>query len=198
MRHTTRSLLLAFGSAAALVATPLALDVQGGTVADHAVAGPGAATTPSMAIPAVPGTADGPPAVGASTEDPVEVVPVTTTTVQVPPPVDAGPEGDLLSEVPPPPPSPQCPITEEGAWWTDPADPHTCLRPGSIPFFEPTPPGIAPELLEPIFEDPPTSPDAGEDCRLTGAQECVVGIMGQDYVVTFADGRPVGVVEAQR
>jgi hypothetical protein len=105
--------------------------------------------------------------------------------------------GDLPPGLLPDPPYPQCPITEDGAWWTDPADPYTCIPPASRPFHEPTPPGIDPGLLEPIFEDPGTEPGPGGDCRTTGALQCTVTIMGQDYVVLFADGRPVGVVEAQ-
>ena len=104
--------------------------------------------------------------------------------------------GDLPPEALPSPPYPQCPITEAGAWWTDPADPYTCIPPGSLPFHEPTPPGIPPELLEPIFEQP-VPPGPGEDCRLVGALQCTVTIMGEDYVVTFAEGRPVGVSEAR-
>lgn len=104
--------------------------------------------------------------------------------------------GELPPEALPSPAYPQCPITDDGAWWTDPADPYTCLRPGSLPFHEPTPPGIDPELLKPIFEDPAV-PARGEDCRTTGALQCTVTIMGQAYVVSFADGQPVGVVEAR-
>lgn len=132
--------------------------------------------------------------------------------------------GELPPEALPSPAYPQCPITDDGAWWTDPADPYTCLRPGSLPFHEPTPPGIDPELLKPIFEDAtpeeprefheptppgidpellkpifedPAVPARGEDCRTTGALQCTVTIMGQAYVVSFADGQPVGVVEAR-
>ncbi len=68
----------------------------------------------------------------------------------------SGMGGDLPPEALPSPPYPQCPITDAGVWWTDPADPYTCIPPGSIPFHEPTPPGMPPELLEPIFENVPT------------------------------------------
>ncbi len=114
-----------------------------------------------------------------------------------PRPSGSGRGGDLPPEDLPAPPYPQCPITEAGAWWTDPADPYTCIPPGSLPFHEPTPPGIDPELLEPIFEEPGTAPDQGDDCRTTGAFQCTVTIMGQDYVVTFAHGKPVGILEVQ-
>ncbi|TPV22531.1 hypothetical protein FJV46_13820 [Arthrobacter agilis] len=66
----------------------------------------------------------------------------------------SGMGGDLPPEALPSPPYPKCPITAAGPWWTDPADPYTCLPPGSLPFYEPTPPGIDPGLLEPIFEEP--------------------------------------------
>ncbi|MBG6225685.1 hypothetical protein IWX63_002258 [Arthrobacter sp. CAN_A2] len=195
MQHTTRSLLVAFGSAAALVAAPLVLDVQGRTAADEAVAVPGAATAGPASAPDLPPIADGPAGVSGSTGAPAGS---GAMTAPVPLPTDAGRPGDLPQGFLSATPSPRCPVTEEGAWWTDPADPSTCLRPGSVPFFEPAPPGIPPELLEPIFEEPPTLPGTGEDCRVTGTRECVVDIMGQGYVVTFADGKPVGVVEAQR
>lgn len=68
--------------------------------------------------------------------------------------VGSGMGGDLPPEVLPAPAYPQCPITEAGPWGTDPADPHTCIPPYPIQFHEPTPPGIPPELLEPIFEEP--------------------------------------------
>lgn len=105
--------------------------------------------------------------------------------------------GDLAPELLPLPPYPQCPVTDAGAWWTDPADPYTCLPPGSVAFHEPTPPGIDPELLEPIFEEPGTPPGPGDDCRTVGALQCTVMIMGQEYVVTFSGGKPVGVMEAR-
>lgn len=66
--------------------------------------------------------------------------------------IGSGMGGDLPPGYLPTPPYPQCPITAAGAWWTDPADPYTCLPPASVPFHEPTPPGIDPELLEPIVE----------------------------------------------
>ncbi|WP_156135171.1 hypothetical protein [Arthrobacter sp. L77] len=195
MQHTTRSLLVAFGSAAALVAAPLVLDTQGRTAADEAVTVSGAAIAPPASAPLLVAPSDGPSAAGgspAAAADPAS----TTAPGPVPSPPADGRAADPAAELLPGEPSPQCPITEEGAWWTDPADPSTCQRPGSRPFFEPTPPGIAPELLEPIFEDPAT-PGAGDDCRITGALQCVVEIMGQDYVVTFSDGVPVGVAEAR-
>ena len=155
-------------------------------------------------------------------ESPAAVPPAPVTVPTSPPaaPSGSGMGGDLPPESLPSPPYPECPITEAGAWWTDPADPYTCIPPGSIPFHEPTPPGIDPGLLDPIFEAPgsfhePTPPGidpgllepifeapgtgagAGEDCRTTGVLQCTVTIMGQDYVVTFADGKPVGVVEVQ-
>ncbi|MCU1632139.1 MAG: hypothetical protein JWM61_791 [Micrococcaceae bacterium] len=74
--------------------------------------------------------------------------------------VGSGMGGDLPPETLPEPSYPQCPITDAGAWWTEPSDPYTCLPPQSIPFHEPTPPGIPPELLEPIFEEPGTGTDA--------------------------------------
>jgi hypothetical protein len=80
--------------------------------------------------------------------------------------VGSGMGGDLPPEALPLPPYSQCPITDAGVWWTDPADPYTCIPPDPIPFHEPTPPGMPPELLEPIFEDSstdtPTDAPAGD------------------------------------
>ncbi|WP_434994046.1 hypothetical protein [Arthrobacter sp. Ld5] len=205
MQHGTRSLLIAFTSAAALVAAPVVMEVQGRT--DEAVAVPAptaaapsavpssvpAVAPPSSSAPAVPVPAGGSPAVSGAVDAPAAPGP----TPPAPLPADPARGGDLPPESLPTPPYPQCPITEEGAWWSDPGDPYTCLPPGSMMFHEPTPPGIPPELLEPIFEDPATAPAPEDDCRVTGAMQCVVVIMGQEYTVTFADGRPVGVVEAQ-
>ncbi len=178
-------------------------------------------------------------------ESPAAVAPAPLMVPTSPPaaPAGSGMGGDLPPESLPSPPYPECPITEAGAWWTDPADPYTCIPPGSMPFHEPTPPSIDPGLLEPIFDGPgsfhePTPPgiDPGllepifdgpgsfheptppgidpkllepifegtgtgaspkDDCRTTGALQCTVTIMGQDYLVTFADGKPVGVRELQ-
>jgi len=223
MQHTTRSLLVAFGSAAALVAAPLVLDVQERTAADEAVTVAGAAPAPPTvagaapapptgavpvpapptgavlaavpAVPALPAATDVPSGGSVLAEDPD--APGPTTTVPVPLPAGSTRGGDLPPELLPTPPYPSCPITEDGAWWTEPGDPYTCLPPGTATFYEPTPPGIPPELLEPIFEEPGTGPGPDDDCRTSGALQCTVTIMGQDYVVTFADGKPVGVREAQ-
>lgn len=200
MRSSTRSLLIAFGTAAAVAVVPLALD-QGGQASDeHAVAV--VDTTPTLSK--VTDVSAGSSAVPAG--DVQE--PVAGDTAVAPSPA-SGPTtspgttgsamgGDLAPELLPLPPYPQCPVTDAGAWWTDPADPYTCLPPGSVPFHEPTPPGIDPELLEPIFEEPGTPPGPGDDCRTIGALQCTVTIMGQEYVVTFSDGKPVGVMEARQ
>ncbi|MHA7238534.1 hypothetical protein [Arthrobacter sp. TMS1-12-1] len=208
MQHTTRSLLVAFGSAAVLVAAPLALDLQERTVADDAVTVPSQApasptdAAPTVAVPAavpavpvLPATADDPSAGGGPAEH--TAAPDPAPTAPAPLPAGATRGGDLPPELLPVPPYPQCPITEDGAWWTDPADPYTCLRPGSVTFYEPTPPGIPPELLEPIFEEPDAAPTPENDCRTSGALRCTVTIMGQEYVVTFREGKPVSVLEAQ-
>lgn len=192
MRSSTRSLLVSFGAAAAILVTPLALQSSQQVVHDipAAVAAEAATESPDAVL------ADRVP------ESPSAVVPgsVIPAPIGVPAPsapgtaVPGSATGDgLPPELLPAPPYPQCPVTEAGAWWTDPADPYTCIPPGSIPFHEPTPPGIDPELLKPIFEEP----GAGDDCRTTGALQCAVTIMGQEYVVTFANGKPVSVSEAQ-
>jgi hypothetical protein len=218
MRHSTRSLTIALATAAAVAATPLVLEYWELSPAGD----PAAATSEVAADVAPPGPIDSPPgqpvaarvdAASAGAERSVFVpgpAPVPAQAEDAPvasgqgsslPGRDSdgpgsGMGGDLPPEALPSPPYPQCPITGAGAWWTDPADPYTCIPPGSLPFHEPTPPGIPPELLEPIFEQPVT-PGPDEDCRLVGALQCTVTIMGQDYVVTFAEGRPVGVAEAR-
>lgn len=220
MRQSTRSLLVAFGTATAVVLTPLAMGLGGHTV-DEVPPAAGATvepvhTTGQPVEPAQPteqpvqpalspvddaSDADTPPT---GTAPPTGAATETGSDAPVPMPGSApalpgsgsGMGGDLPPEALPTPPYPQCPITEAGAWWTDPADPYTCIPPGSLPFHEPTPPGIPPELLEPIFETPGTEPGADDDCRTTGALRCTVTIMGQDYVVTFAEGKPVAVAEA--
>jgi hypothetical protein len=193
MRTSTRSLLFAFSTAAIILAHPL-LTEPGPQVSEDVPA--------VVAVPAV-----GPSSTAGVQAEPHEgddaALPAAPAAVTGPAPSPgplspgSGMGGDLPPEALPSPPYPQCPITEAGAWWTDPADPYTCIPPGSVPFHEPTPPGIDPELLEPIFEEPGTTPDPGNDCRTTGSNQCTVMIMGQDYVVTFADGKPVGVVEVQ-
>ncbi|MEC5198298.1 hypothetical protein RCH21_000506 [Arthrobacter sp. PL16] len=156
-------------------------------VADAAT--PGSSAIDPLVIPPLEPTIDLPvdlPGTSPSTIDPsVGVVTVTPAPViDQPLPADVGPAaagsgadapqtggqggggvgsgmgGDLPPETLPEPSYPQCPITEAGAWWTEPSDPYTCLPPQSIPFHEPTPPGIPPELLEPIFEEPGTGTDA--------------------------------------
>lgn len=216
MRHSTRSLTIALASAAAIAAAPLVFDYRGPATAEATAAVTSEAAeiaTPDPTGPptGAPGAGQVDPAAFAGVEVPVVVPGIPsalprTEAPDVPPgsglPVGgtagrgSGMGGDLPPEALPEPPYPQCPITEAGAWWTDPADPYTCIPPGSLPFHEPTPPGISPELLEPIFEQP-VPPAPGEDCRLVGALQCTVTIMGQDYVVTFAEGRPVGVSEAR-
>ena len=154
---------------------------------------PAADPAPPVAVEAAVSPVVDPPVTDA---DPVSD-PVSEPAPPITRPPGSGMGGDLPPGLLPDPAYPQCPITEDGAWWTDPADPYTCIPPGSIPFHEPTPPGIDPELLEPIFEEPGIAPGAGDDCRTAGALRCTVTIMGQDYVVTFADGKPVGVLEVQ-
>lgn len=221
MRHTTRSLLIAFGTAGTLVVTPLALDHPREAAVDPAV--PMGSVSAPVTAPGSPAAADPAPAgtvsadatagpIGAgdtsAAPGPPEAAPVPSQAAPAPgpplsqpAPAPTGPDGGMGGDLPPGalpmPPYPECPITEEGAWWTDPSDPYTCIRPGSIPFYESTPPGIPPGLLEPIFEEPGTAPGPGEDCRLIGALQCTVTIMGEEYVVTFSDGEPVGVAEAR-
>lgn len=222
MHSSTRSLVIAFGTAAAVALAPLALDHSG-----QAVDSPVAAVSGAPAGSAPPGTAVPVGTTGTSDSAGAEVAALDPTTMPSPPvvasdgpgldpvtdtlPIGSG-AGGLSSGSLPTPSHPQCPVTEAGAWWTDPADPYTCIPPGSmpfheptppgtssgsVPFHEPTPPGIPPELLEPIFETPGAEPGPGGDCRTTGALQCTVTIAGQDYVVTFADGSPVGVAEAR-
>lgn len=216
MRSSTKSLLVTFGTVAALTVTPLVLDLAGDTpqgppasAADTTISDTTSAVTSDAARTAVdepaPPVGDPRPGVGAAP------LPRPGSTMG----------GDLPPEYLPTPPYPQCAITDAGNWWTDPADPYTCRPPEPISFHEPTPPGIDPELLQPIFEEPisfhePTPPGIdpellepifedpaaiepapGADCRTTGSLQCTVSIMGQNYVVTFSDGQPVGVVEAR-
>ncbi len=200
MRSSTRSLLIAFGTAAAVAVVPFALD-QGGQASDEHAA---ARVNTTATLTEFTGGS-----VGSSTVPIGQVQePIAGDTAVAPSPASgpstspgatgSGMGGDLAPELLPLPPYPQCPVTDAGAWWTDPADPYTCLPPGSVPFHEPTPPGIDPELLEPIFEEPGTPPGPGDDCRTIGALQCTVTIMGQEYVVTFSDGKPVGVMEARQ
>ncbi|THJ66973.1 hypothetical protein E8P82_05815 [Arthrobacter echini] len=136
--------------------------------------------------------------------------------------------GDLPTSGLPSPAFPRCPTPAEGNWWTDPADPYTCLPPVPVPFHEPTPPGMPPELLQPIdaaptapgvlpvpvpFHEPtppgmlpellqpidaaPTAPIDTDDCRVSGAMQCTVTIMGQAYVIDFVGGEPVAVSPAE-
>lgn len=207
MRTSTRSLLVGLGTAATIVAAPLVFDPGARSVDDlHAAMSdpvPGDVQTSSSAPIAPAADSAGPAPVEGTAEVPAPPVvaqaPLPDPTAPAAPPYPgSGMGGDLPPEALPSPPYPVCPITEAGVWWTDPADPYTCIPPGSIPFHEPTPPGIDPELLEPIFEEGPTEPGPGDDCRLVGALQCTVTIMGTDYVVTFADGKAVGVMEAQR
>ncbi|TYC99490.1 hypothetical protein FQ377_05890 [Arthrobacter echini] len=74
-----------------------------------------------------------------------------------PVPPGSGMGGDLPVESLPAPGYPSCAVDGAGTWWTDPADPYTCLPPVSRPFHEPTPPGMPPELSQPIFGEPPVS-----------------------------------------
>lgn len=208
MRSSTRSLLVAFGTAAAIAVTPLVWDSTGRAVEDvpAAVTSPSgpALSAPSPGVVAAPDEAPraGDPAPVPATGPAAVADPVTPPTAPNPGSAAPNPGSGMGGDLPPgnlPTPSyPDCPITEAGAWWTDPADPYTCIPPGSRPFHEPTPPGIDPELLQPIFEAPETPPGPGDDCRAVGALQCTVTIMGQDYVVTFADGKPVGVMESQQ
>ncbi|MHA7284859.1 hypothetical protein ACX80I_01150 [Arthrobacter sp. MDT3-44] len=177
---------------------PLALEYQGQAAEDAPVSAVVDAVAPAPSGAAGDLVADPAPSTGGQ-ESPV---PEDTPPAPAPAPAPAWPGSGMGGDLPPGslpvPPYPECPITEAGAWWTDPADPYTCIPPGSVPFHEPTPPGIDPELLEPIFEEPQTQPGPGDDCRLVGALQCTVTIMGQDYVVTFSDGKPVGVAEARQ
>ncbi len=99
--------------------------------------------------------------------------------------------GDLPPELLPSPPYPSCPVTELGNWWTDPADPYSCLPPESRGFSEPVPP-VGPGDWTP-WGPAPAEPSG--DCRVDGTQRCEVLIMGQTYVVTFSDGKPLHVYE---
>ncbi|KNC18597.1 hypothetical protein AC792_11065 [Arthrobacter sp. RIT-PI-e] len=203
MRSSTKSLLVSLGTVAAVAVSPLILDTWGGT--------PQGSDAPVEA--AVSATASASPGAVRTAVDDAAPSPSPST--------GSAMGGDLPPELLPNPPYPQCPVTEEGAWWTDPGDPYTCIDPGSVPFHEPTPPGIDPELLKPIFENPgyfheptppgidpellepiftdpaPVEPAPATDCRTAGTLQCTVSIMGQDYVVSFSDGKPVGVVEAR-
>jgi hypothetical protein len=191
MRTSTRSLLVAFSTAAIIVLHPLL--TEPGTQASEGV-------PVVVGVPAVEESSTA--GLHAGVQDAVDAEPPAAPAAEPSPsseplPPGSGMGGDLPPEALPSPPYPQCPITEAGLWWTDPADPYTCIPPGSMPFHEPTPPGIDPALLEPVFEEPGTPPDQGGDCRVTGPNRCIVTIMGQEYAVTFADGEPLGVVEVQ-
>ncbi len=226
MRSSTKSLLVTLGTVAAIAVTPLVLDNRGGT-ADGSIVSAESLLSDSAASDAV----QDPTRQGSVDTEVVVGTDATPLPAQAPADGAASPArpgsgmgGDLPPEYLPAPPHPQCPITEAGAWWTDPADPYTCIRPGSmpfheptppgidpellkpivedarpgsVPFHEPTPPGIDPELLKPIFEAPSVEPVPGADCRTSGALQCTVTVMGQDYVLTFSDGKPVGVAEAR-
>lgn len=100
--------------------------------------------------------------------------------------------GDLPPELLPSPAYPSCPVTDLGNWWTDPADPYTCLPPESRGFSEPVPP-VGPGDWTP-WDPAPVQP--GEDCRVDGVQRCEVLIEGQTYVVTFSEGAPLHVYAA--
>jgi hypothetical protein len=163
-------------SAAVGSADPAVAGAEPASLGMHAVVGGSPEAVP---LPAAPPTVEDtptswtiPPADPAGEVSPIVVVPVpmpVDATVETPgqaPVADgagtggagSGMGGDLPPGDLPTPPYPQCPITEAGPWWTDPSDPYTCIPPGSVPFHEPTPPGIPPELLEPIFEDPAPDP----------------------------------------
>ncbi|MEG9248532.1 hypothetical protein V6S67_10605 [Arthrobacter sp. Soc17.1.1.1] len=198
MRSSTRSLLIALGTAAVIVVQPLLMDPGSRAAQDVPVVAAAEAPVPAAEPVTVrDGVQDGVQDGSGASRPGAPAASADAPPSPAPPPSGSGMGGDLPPGDLPTPPYPQCPITEAGAWWTDPGDPYTCIPPGSRPFHEPTPPGIDPGLLEPIFEEPGTAPAPGDDCRTTGALRCTVTIMGQDYVVTFADGKPVGVVEMQ-
>ncbi|MBG6217593.1 hypothetical protein IWX75_002051 [Arthrobacter sp. CAN_A6] len=148
-------------------------------------------------IPDVPG-ADKvlpPTAVPISSEDAPESAPYTGPETAAPPTVEevgSGMGGDLPPELLPSPAYPSCPVTDLGNWWTDPADPYTCLPPESRGFSEPVPP-VGPGDWTP-WDPAPVQP--GEDCRVDGVQRCEVLIEGQTYVVTFSEGAPLHVYAA--
>ncbi|KQN96725.1 hypothetical protein ASF21_15280 [Arthrobacter sp. Leaf234] len=147
------------GSVGTGVADPGA-SVPAGPRPLDAVAGPASSVVPP-ATPVVPVMVE-------RAEVQIDVPPSAEVTVVVvdaggtgrpDPGIGSGMGGDLPPGNLPAPPYPHCPITAAGAWWTDPADPYTCIPPASVPWHEPTPPGIDPELLEPIVEveAPPAS-----------------------------------------
>ena len=119
----------------------------------HSVpAGPISAVPPTVPVGPIDGI--GAPQIGEFSEG----TGTDAAAVGGPAPIDdgvrSGMGGDLPPEVLPAPDYPQCPITEAGPWSNDTADPYTCIPPYPIQFHEPTPPGISPELLEPVFEAP--------------------------------------------
>lgn len=146
----------------------------------------GAADLSPAAVPAA--TQDAPAVIAA---DPSEAAPESAA-----PPVaveaGSGMGGELPPQQLPSPAYPPCPVTELGNWWTDPADPYTCLAPESRGFSEPVPP-VGPGDWTP-WDPAPVEP--GGDCRVDGVQRCEVLIEGQVYVVTFSEGAPLHVYAA--
>ncbi|WP_298251331.1 hypothetical protein [uncultured Arthrobacter sp.] len=156
MRNTTRSLLVGVGTATVLL-VPLMVDAGGQELADApATAGVAPAQLPPGGNSPGGTGGDSPGGTGVAGSEPITAQPSEGAggLPGSPVPAGSGMGGDLPVELLPTPAYPSCAVDAAGTWWTDPADPYTCLPPVSRPFHEPTPPGMPPELSRPILGDP--------------------------------------------